>query len=409
MKILQIDVNYDHSSTGSIVKDLKIGMERNGHSIKACYGRKVKNLESEAIKISPWLEVYAHAALTRLTGRTGIFSPLATRNCIALMEAFQPDVVHLHELHGYYLNIGEVVDYLKKKKIPTLWTFHCEFMYTGKCGYAFDCERWKSGCGECPQLSDYPASLFLDRTRLMFRQKQKMFEGFDRLKIITPSKWLADRARQSHLHDKDIDAIYNGIDTEIFQPRDTTYLRKELGINTKYIIVSAAPDLMSERKGGRWVLELSRRMANEDVTFVMVGIEKPEAVTEPNVIAMPRVSDKILLSKLYALGDLFLLTSKKETFSLVCAESLACGTPIIGFDAGAPTEVAPNGFGHFVDYGNLDLLHSVATHALLHPDDFQSTDSCKNYAVKNFGKDQMIDAYLSAYNKLLTTPNGNRF
>lgn len=401
MKILQVDVNYDYSSTGKIVKDLQVGLEERGQCVSSCYGRNVGHLKSEGIKIAKTWEVYAHAALTRLTGRTGGFSPLATRNCIAHIEDFKPDVVHLHELHGYYLNIGDVIEYLKKKNIPTVWTFHCEFMYTGKCGYAYDCERWKTGCGSCPQLSEYPASLFFDGTQAMFREKQNMFEGFDQLKIITPSKWLADRVRQSFLHDKEIDVIYNGIDTDVFQPRNADDLRVHLGIKTQHVIVSIAPDLLSERKGGRWVVELSRRMMNEDVTFVMVGVETSDEVKEPNVITLPRISDQKLLSKYYALGDFFLLTSKRETFSLVCAESLACGTPIIGFDAGAPTEVAPEGYGYFVEYGNLDLLQAAVLHGLDRPDNFKSPQMCVEYAKNNFGKSRMIDAYFSVYEALV--------
>lgn len=366
-----------------------------------CYGRDVDNMPSNAIKIANEFEVKSHAALTRLTGQTGIFSPFATRNCIRYLEYFKPDVVHLHELHGYYVNIVTLVEYLKKNEIPTVWTFHCEFMYTGKCGYAYECERWKVNCGHCPQLSEYPKSLFFDKTKSMFLQKKNLFSGFDYLKIITPSKWLAGRVKQSFLIEKDIEVIYNGIDTNLFQPRNASELRSQLGINSKHIVVSIAPDILSDRKGGRWILDLASRMREEDLTFVLVGVEGHELSMPDNVLAIPRVNDKILLSKYYSLGSFFMLCSKKETFSLVCAESLACGTPIIGFDAGAPAEVASDGYGKFVEYGNLDLLQSALMYALNNRESFKASQICAQYAKDKFSKDVMINNYISSYRDVI--------
>ncbi|WP_197457445.1 glycosyltransferase [Crenobacter luteus] len=399
---MQIDVNYDHSSTGMIVKDLQFGLEAKGHQVLVCFGREVAGLKSAAIRIAPKWEVYAHAALTRLTGWTGNFSPVATRKCIEYIEAFKPDVVHLHELHGYFINYRVLIEYLKRKGMPVVWTFHCEFMYTGKCGYSYDCERWKAECGNCPQVTSYPASLYFDKTHEMLQQKKKMFTDFDRLKIIAPSKWLADRVRQSLLNSKDIGVIYNGIDVEnTFTPQPTEALRKELGIKTKHVLVSIAPDLMSERKGGKWILQLAARLVQDDVTLVMVGVDNPEVVSAPNTIVLPRLGDKQELAKYYSLGDFFLLTSKKETFSLVCAESLACGTPIIGFDAGAPTEVAPPGYGLFVEYGNLDQLQAAVLDALHRRIKFRSGPECTDYAFGMFGKKKMVQSYIAEYEELV--------
>ena len=401
MKILILDVNYDHSSTGKIVADLKNGLEAHGHTVLTCYGRDVGLLKSDAVKISSSLEVYGHAALTRITGLTGCFSPFATRKMIELIDKFKPDVVHLHELHGYFININGIVNHLKKKKIPTVWTFHCEFMYTGKCGYSYDCEQWKTECVQCPQLRDYPTSWVFDRTTVMFNEKKQLFKDFDSMQIVTPSHWLADRVRQSFLKNKPINVIYNGIDVErTFVPRDVEDLRKKLNIRSKYVIVTIAPDLMSDRKGGNWVLEVAKTLVSTDITFVMVGVEKPEEILMSNVIAIPRVNDKNLLAQYYSMGDYFLLTSKKETFSLVCAESLACGTPIIGFNSGAPTEVAPAGYGYFVDYGNVEQLSIAIISCLNNPSTFKSRQQCSFYAQSNFSKKTMIDAHIELYSAI---------
>lgn len=398
MKILIVDVNYGHSSTGKIVKDLQAGIVSNGSSALICYGRGAISDDPHAVRVASPLEVYSHVALSRVTGRTGGFSPFSTRKVIELIDRYAPDVVHLHELHGYYLNISEIVQYLKDREIPTVWTFHCEFMYTGKCGYAYECEQWKTECVSCPQVREYPASWLLDRTNVMFHEKMKLLADFKNLQIITPSSWLADRVRQSFLGDKRIDVIYNGIDTaSTFVRRPAIELREQHDIKTRHVIVSIAPDLMSDRKGGKWVLEIAKRLANQDITFVMVGVEKPNEISMPNVVALPRVGDQNLLARYYSLGDFFLLTSRKETFSLVCAESLACGTPIIGFDSGAPTEVAPPGYGSFVEYGDLDALCSSLLAGLENREAFRSSEECTTYAVRNFGKDAMVAAYLETY------------
>jgi glycosyltransferase involved in cell wall biosynthesis len=402
VRIFLLDVNYDHSSTGKIVKDLETGLKEHGHHVLACYGRAVGALTSNAVRIANPFEVYGHAALTRLTGKTGGYSPFATQNIIKNIEIFRPDVVHLHELHGYYVNIGDLIEYLKKNNIATLWTFHCEFMYTGKCGHAHGCEQWKIECVRCPQLKDYPESWFLDRTNKMFHEKRAWFTGFNLLKIITPSHWLANRVRQSFLAEKEIGVIYNGIDTgDIFTPKDASALRRQHHIATRHVVVTIAPDLMSESKGGRWVLEVAARLAAEDITFVMIGVSEPDRVQAGNVIALPRVNDQKLLAHYYSMGDFFLLTSKKETFSLACAESLACGTPIIGFDSGAPTEVAGPGYGHFVDYADIDALSVVLLASLRDPSAFHNGAKCAEYARSSFSKEAMIDSHLEAYRELI--------
>lgn len=401
MRILQLDVNYDDSSTGKIVKDLQTGLERRQHQVKCCYGRGPNRASLNAAKISLNLEVTIHAALTRITGLTGAFSPLATRSLIAEIEEFKPDVVHLHELHGYYINVYQIVRYLKSHQIPVVWTFHCEFMYTGKCGHAHECNRWQVNCGSCPQLNEYPKSFIFDRTALMLRQKKEIFEDFEHLKIITPSGWLAQRVRQSFLRNSNIDVIYNGIDIDIFRPADATMLRAKHKIKTKHVLLSIAPDLLSEAKGGGWVLALARRMKEDDVTFVMVGVDDPSEITAPNVVAIPKVTDKKTIAQYYSMADFTLLTSKKETFSLVCAESLACGTPIIGFDAGAPNEVAPPGYGHFVKYGNIGDLCDSVKGAFADRSNYKSRMECFEFAKRNYSKEQMVESYLAEYKILL--------
>lgn len=399
MKIIFIDVNYRKSSTGKIVHALARKLISDGHSAKVLYGRGDKSGDEIGVRISSVFEVYFHALMTRLTGLTGFFSFFATRSIIRFIDKFKPDVVHLHELHGYYVNFGRLIRYLKSKNIPVIWTFHCEFAYTGKCGYAYECDNWKISCEKCPQLKNYPSSIYFDFTNPMHRWKKLDFQGFDNLIITTPSKWLADRVRQSFLKNHDIRVIYNGIDTdEIFRPLNSDDLRVKYGLLNKKVVLAVAPDIMSERKGGRWVLDLARNF-DDSYRFIMVGVVAKIEELPSNVIAISKTENQIELAKFYSMADVLLLTSQKETFSLVVAESLACGTPVIGFDSGAPVEVAPTGYGHFVPYGRIDLLFKAVSNffdgKLKMNDDF----TCRKFANTNYDNRTMYENFLNIYHR----------
>lgn len=402
MKIALIDVNYNFSSTGKIVVDLVAGLGELGHSTLVCFGRGPDSKENNVYRISSRVEVLLHALGTRITGLTDGFSPLSTRRLIEHLESFVPDVVHLHDLHGYYVNIRPVVDYLKKKRIPTVWTFHCEFMYTGKCGYAFDCDKWKTECKNCPRLKEYPKSWFFDFTNRMFHEKQLLFADFERVHLVAPSEWLADRMRQSIVRQKPIGVVPNGLDVGIFHSCDTKELRSTLGIKNEYVVLSVGADLLSERKGGKWVLELAYRHPDSDMVFVMVGVEKVPKQIPSNVRMIPRILDQRLLAKYYSMANVLLLTSSKETFSMVSAESLACGTPVIGFDSGAPKEVAPPGYGKFVPYADVDALESLLLQVKDGEVTFMSSPECEQFARERYSKNFMVKAYESIYQQLLT-------
>ena len=401
MRIAQIDVNYNFSSTGKIVADLAAGLDERGHSTLVCFGRGSDPNVNDVHRISSRAEVLLHALGTRVTGLTDGFSPFSTRRLIEHLERFMPDVVHLHDLHGYYVNISSVVDYLKNKRIPTLWSFHCEFMYTGKCGVAFDCDKWKTECEDCPRLKEYPKSWFFDFTNRMFREKQLLFADFERVRLVAPSEWLAGRMRQSIVREKPIDVIPNGLDVNTFHRCDTKELRSTLGIKKEYVVLAVGADLFSENKGGRWVLDIASHNPESGIVFVMVGVEKMPKQIPANVRIVPRIFDQRLLAKYYSMADVLLLTSSKETFSMVSAESLACGTPVIGFDSGAPKEVALPGYGKFVPYADLDALESLLLRVKAGEITFMSSAACVQFARDRYSKDFMVKAYESLYRQLI--------
>ena len=186
MRVLLIDVNCKYSSTGKIVYDLYTHINNNGDVAAICYGRGPLVKEKNIYKFGLDWETYLHALLTRITGYTGCFSYFSTKRLISFIEKFQPDVVHIHELHAYFVNITMLIEYLKKKNINTIMTLHCEFIYTGKCGHAFECEKWKTECERCQHLQYYPKTLFFDHTNKMFKKKEILFKEWKELKVITP-------------------------------------------------------------------------------------------------------------------------------------------------------------------------------------------------------------------------------
>jgi putative colanic acid biosynthesis glycosyltransferase len=398
MKIALLDVNYRFSSTGKILADLKSGLGARGHDVLAAYGRGPKVQEPNVHRFAPPWEVAAHALASRVTGLNACFSPRATSRVLKLLDDFSPDVVHLHDMHGYFVDIGQLVGHLKAAGVPVVWTAHSEYLYTGKCGYAMDCDRWTSACHHCPQLRAYPSSWGLDFTGHMFAQKRVMFAEFDQLTLAAPSQWLADRMRRSAiLNGRDVHVVYNGLDEAVFCPSDREQARHRLGLSGKKVVLTVGSNLLSELKGGRWAIELADRVSDPEVVFVLIGVGSGAPALPANVVGIAHVADQRLLADYYSAADVLLLTSSRETFSMVTAESLACGTPVIGFDAMAPKEVAPEGYGHFVEHGNIQGLHRLLDRVLNQDLILKSAAECVAFARTRYSKSAMVHSYEQLY------------
>ena len=270
-RILLIDVNCKGSSTGKIVYDLYTSLRADGRTTAICYGRGENIYEENIYKFGLDWETNIHTFFSRITGYNGYFSYFSTKRLINYIEKFKPDLIHIHELHAYFVNIKPLIEYIRAKNIPVVWTFHCEYMYTGKCGYAYECKNYQQECGDCPAVKGYPKSLWFDKTQQMFEMKKKLLGNW-MFTIVTPSQWLADRVKTSFLNDKNVEVIRNGIDTDVFCPVDANELRKNLKIpEDRKVVLAVAPNIMSERKGGKWVVNLAKKMKNEKVFFVLVG------------------------------------------------------------------------------------------------------------------------------------------
>ncbi len=408
MKILQVNSVYKKGSTGKVMFDIHTELLRRNYESIVCYGRGENIHEELVYKTCGELYSKVNQLVTRITGVMygGCFC--STRKLISIIKSENPDIVHLQCINGYFVNIYQLLEWLKNNHIKTVITLHAEFMYTGGCGHALDCNQWKSesGCGaskSCPRWKTETKSLFFDRTNVMWKKMKESFEGFDNNLIITSvSPWLMHRAKVSPiLCNKQHRIVYNGLDTEIFHYCDASDLRNELGLKEGKIIFHATPNFnlnKSHLKGGYYVNEIAKRLLGKNVKIIVAGPYMDGIEVAENIVLLGRVTDQLKLAMLYSLADLTLLTSHKETFSMVTAESLSCGTPVVGFKAGGPEQIALKDFSKFVDYSDLNSLYLEIENFLTI--DFDSI-KISNLAKATYAKETMCEKYIDIYKELL--------
>lgn len=407
MKILQINVTYKQGSTGKIVADLHTVLQSEGHNSVVCYGRSRQDKEQNVFKIGSDFAGRLNSLWTHFSGLPYSGAYTSTSKLISIIKDEQPDIVHVHVINGNFVNIARLLNFLKRQRIRTVITLHAEFMYTGGCGHAYECEKWKTGCGHCPHLRDATQAFFFDRTHEAWQRLSDAFEGFDNLALVAVSPWLADRARQSpFLAGKQIVVIENGVDTkQVFFPVDSRALRNKFGLLDTQVLLhvtAAFSTKLGHHKGGWFILELAKRLHNEPIKFLIVGNRHISEDLPDNVLNLGRTENQQELAAYYSLANLTILTSKRETYSMVCAESLCCGTPVVGFKAGGPETIALPEYSKFVEYGNLDELESAIRRWLQKKRSF-GTSSLAEIAEQRYSKEKMFREYLSIYTDLLNT------
>lgn len=355
LKILQVNVSYG-GSTGAIASSIHKRLKRDGAESVVLYGRGP--IRPERLQSTP--ERYANALLCRTSGRVGCFGKKSTDKLLAQMESFSPNVVHLHNLHGYYVNIFCVLDFLKKRKIKTVVTLHDEFLFTGRCAFSGRCTKWRTGCGNCTRRGEYPAA-FLDKSDELWRLKKQLFSDFEHLMFVSPSQWLAERAKESMLSRHPVFVVPNGIETDVFRPGKST-VREAVGIEEDRVVLAAAQNIMNSRKGGEFVLKLAETMPK--TRFLIVG-EKQVGSVPPNVTFVSGRQSAEAMANLYRGADVFLITSREDNFPTVCLEAAACGTAVAGFHSGGAAETVAPSISRFVPFGNIPALKTAVNELFL--------------------------------------------
>ena len=347
MKIMYMNVTYKQGSHGNMVSMLHHDMIKDGHDSFVLYGRGKKTKDKDVYKIASNIEIKVHALLTRLTGFHGFFSPFATLKAKRLIRKINPDIIHLHELHAYYINMDAIIKYINKKKIKTYFTFHSEMMYTGKCGFSFDCNKFEDTCNHCPLVKEYPKSLLFDQVKTMHQLRKKAFDGFDRLNVLSPSKWLISKYQKSFLKDVPIAHINNGID-------ETNFLKEyDRPHNNKYILAVANKIDSDLRKGFQDLKILATRLLKHDMDVVVIGAVLDHKELPSNMHVLKRTNAQEVLASYYQHALAFVILSQMENQPLTVIESLMSGTPVIGYDVGGIKEMATEPHLKTVPYGKI--------------------------------------------------------
>ncbi len=400
MNILQINTFYRFGSTGRIVADLHCAYLARGHASSVCYGRRPVPAEPYVYRVSGAWERRAHALSTRLVGDDFGHSPIATRRLLRFLDEISPDVVHLHGLSGHYVNAYRLLETLKTRRMPTVLTLHCEQIFTAGCGHALDCQRWESGCHDCRRLPGGLSALWRDNAAFAYSRMARAMADFDTLTVVGVSPWVSARAAKSPiLVGRRICTVHNGLDTTVFHPRPdiAAVLRRRLGIGERErVLLHVTPNFSSAIKGGEHILALASRLS--DCRFVVVGNTGGATLPE-RITVIPHTSDCAELAAFYTMADLTLLPSRRETFSMVLAESIACGTPVVGFLAGGPESIAPDGCACFVPQGDLDALERAVRDRLAERGD-RATIAARGADV--FAVEHMVDGYLTVYEQAMS-------
>lgn len=354
MKVYLINTVCGVGSTGKIVTALRRLLKEKGHEGRIAFGL---GTAEDGYRILPRGEYYAHNLLSRLTGREGLFSTARTKALVADIRRYDPDVIHLHNLHGHYLNYEVLFRYLSRCGKSVVWTLHDCWPMTGHCPH-FDmvkCEKWKTGCHSCGQYRDYPRSL-VDNSAAMWRKKKECFTGVPGLTLATPSKWMADRIGESFLAGCPVRVIHNGIDLSVFRPTDSDF-REKHHCQDKFILLGVAFG-WGARKGLDVFTELAKRL-DDRYRIVLVGTDETvDAQMPENIISIHRTRDQRELAEIYTAADLFVNPTREEAFGLVNAEALACGTPVVTFRTGGSPEVIDESCGCVVDCDDVDALEA---------------------------------------------------
>lgn len=416
MKVLQINTTYKKGgSTGRIAADLMQVMENDGIDGYAAYGVGTYNLSGRnTLLIQSKMEMLISQLQSRLFARHGFYNVPATKRLLAYIEEIKPDIIHLHNIHGYYVHCGMLFDYLKKNHIPVVWTLHDCWSFTGWCAY-FDysgCDKWKTHCQRCPSKKDYPKTWFSARASSNFDIKQKCFCGVENLTLVTPSKWLAQLTRDSFLKQYPVKIINNGVDTNIFKPTNNT-VKKDLKIEGKKFILAVAGGL-SKRKGRDFLVKIPSLLYPDEV-LVILGIkeEQKELLPKDRCIGIPYTNKVEELASIYSAADVFINTTLEDNFPTTNIEALACGTPIVTFDTGGSVEpvldeekimnvddTRKTKVGCVVAKGDLKSMIKV-TRELLSLGKGAVEKDCVDKAIRLYNKQKQFEIYVELYKEKL--------
>lgn len=408
-RVLSIN-NLPNGSTGKIMIGINECAENNGYVCQAFYGNW-SNCKIDKSNVSCFgnkMENMFHALIGKQLGKVGQFSYFGTRSLIAKIENFAPDIIHLHNIHLWVINFPLLFKYLSKKKIRIVWTLHDCWSFTGHCPYftLCNCERWKVGCYDCPQLNRYPFAM-IDSTKENWELKKKLFTSIDNLTIVTPSNWLASLVKESFLCDSEIRVINNGIDTNVFQPYDKVIAKNKYRVpNDSFIILGVAYE-WEVRKGLDIFLKLAEVLDKSLFTIILVGTNKNiDKILPGNIMSIHRTNNQLELAEIYSMADIYLNPTREENYPTVNLEAISCGTPVVTFNTGGSPEMLNDTNGIVIKSNSfeetLDVVYKIQRKKIV----FDRT-LIRAYAKKNDAQERFRD-YVRLYDEMLAIDSLNK-
>jgi glycosyltransferase involved in cell wall biosynthesis len=399
LKVLQINTIVNSGSTGRIAEDIGNVLIENGHSSYIAFGRGNRPSNSKLIKIGNELDVYNHGLKTLLTDKHGFGSKRATLELIKQIEQINPDVIGLHNLHGYYVNIELLFKFLSKSYIPVLWTLFDCWAFTGHCTYFDDisCEKWKIQCDKCPKHKNYPKSL-VDNSFDNFNKKRELFNSLHRLELVTHSNWLKGLVEKSFLSDLKIHHTPSAINLELFK-HEKSDLKAKYNLENKKVVLGCA-SIWSNRKGLNDFLQLYK-LLDENYQIVLIGLNSKEIKLLPKeIIGISRTENTKELAQWYSLAEVFVNPTTQDNFPTTNLEALACGTPVITYNTGGSPESIDHGTGIVVEKGDITGLSSAIKY-FAKLDRQRLVEVCRNRAKNNYDKNSRYLDYLNIFENLI--------
>ena len=392
MKILMINVTCGRGSTGRISTDLADALIACGHEVKTAYGRGSvpEKYRGIAVRIGSDTGVRVHALKARLFDAAGFGSRAATKRFIEWAREYDPDIIHLHNIHGYYVNAEELFRYLSSCGKRVIWTLHDCWAFTGHSANCLSasCEKWTEGCGSCPKKAAYPKS-FVDRSQYNWERKRALFTGVPEMELVVPSEWLKGLAERSFLGKYPVRHIPNGVDDSVFRPTESG-VKEEMGIGGKKLVLGAA-SVWTAEKGLDDLIGLRSLLDKDEYAIALVGLTKKQIRSLPGgVIGIERTESVRALAGLYSAADVFVNPTYDDNFPTTNLEALACGTPVVTYATGGSPEAAGETAGAVVPTGDVNAL-AERIKGLSAP-----REACLLRA-RSFTKERMTAAYLGVY------------
>lgn len=406
-RLLQINpVLRRNTSTGRIVQEIGELAMAHGWESYIAYSRGRDGMmpcKSQTVPVGGKMSVAWHGLMTRLLDRHGLASERATHELVERIEDLQPDIIHLHNIHGYFLHYPTLFRYLKEIKTPVVWTIHDCWAYTGHCYYySFaGCQKWKSGCGNCPQRRLFPTSWWKDRSAQNFADKRAAFTSLPkgRLTVVPVSGWMKDEMLQSFMADSRFKVIHNGINLSVFLPYADDEIRYKYHIYQEHVLIAVA-SIWCREKGWDDLMRLAAMLRKNEV-LVMVGVTEEQRRQLPkNVVGICRTDNVDELAQLYSLAEVFLNPTWQDNYPTVNLEAIACGTPVVTYHTGGSIEAVTSRTGMVVEQGDVEAMLEAARTIIGRGKRFYQAP-CRDYALKHFDKDERYTDYLRLYDRLL--------